>query len=193
MTTTNGPSPSSPTFKTNAWYRYKRCYYFDWPILDRHFYSALPQADYFVDLSRAFPLDVALPIFAKETSSAPTLPISVLDSITTIDTPSLFALFQALTRAPIRTRSLFMPGIWGGQRLKELVRGLGQGWMDSWENVAWGFEVVAPEIGVGIEVEGHRIEVPFGMVLEFQNTAVLGKENVRKYNKVSLCTSIVST
>ena len=70
---------------------------------------------------------------------------------------ALAGLAEAASK-PFRIRSLFMPGVWGGTRLRELIPDL----PEEWPNCAWGFEVVAPENTVtlqfdrGLDVVGFR-------------------------------------
>ncbi|KAI9007617.1 RmlC-like cupin domain-containing protein [Hyaloraphidium curvatum] len=167
-------------YKTDAWYRYKRCYYFDWPIMDRHLHRVLPDADLVVDLSGVFPLDLTPEL---PSDKQVLVPESVMDSVAFVSVPALLSAIASLPSSPLRTRSLFMPGIWGGNRLRELVPGLGSGWMEKWDNVAWGFEVVAPEIGCTLDFGPVRLEVPFAMVLEYQAEGILGRDNTRRYGK----------
>ena len=109
------------------WERYKRSFYVDWPVLNRHQFRALPACDLLVDIT---------------TPSEPTF-VSVNDAIRA---------FGLAAQQPFRVRSLFMPGVWGGTRLRELIPDLPQ----EWPNCAWGFELVGPENTVTFELARTR-------------------------------------
>lgn len=136
----------------STWARYKRNFYVDWPVQNRHQFSVLPASDILVDLTE--PTD---PTFVK--------------------VPELIASFEAATRHPFRIRSLFMPGVWGGTRLQELIPDL----PEEWPNCAWGFEVVAPENTVTFQFGEVSISVAFDMFMHFQPKAILGHKHHRKY------------
>jgi mannose-6-phosphate isomerase class I len=135
-----------------GWEKYKRNFYLDWPIQNRHQFEVLPACDLVVDLTT--PED---PSFTSA---------SVL----------LDGLAQVAQR-PFRIRSLFMPGVWGGTRLRELIPGL----PEEWPNCAWGFEVVAPENTINIEFSGARLSIAFDMLMHFEPSSVLGVGNYRRY------------
>jgi len=97
------------------WPRYKRSFYVDWPVQNKHQFRALPACDLLVDIT------------APENPSF-------------IPAADLLEAFRDAGQRPFRVRSLFMPGIWGGTRLREIVPDLPQ----EWPNCAWGFELVGP-------------------------------------------------
>lgn len=134
------------------WPRYKRSFYIDWPVQDRHFFAALPACDFLIDMH-----DAARPSFVNA---------------------GLF--FHGLAYAaqrPFRIRSLFMPGVWGGHRLQHLIPGLPA----EWPNSAWGFEVVAPENSITFGFGDVALRVPFNLFLHFQAASILGHENHRRF------------
>ncbi len=134
------------------WPRYKRSFYIDWPVQDRHFFATLPACDFLIDMH-----DTARPVFVEV---------------------ELF--LQALTYAaerPFRVRSLFMPGVWGGRRLQHLIPGL----PTEWPNCAWGFEVVAPENSMTFAFGDVALRVPFNLFMHFQAARILGQDNHRRF------------
>ena len=136
------------------WPRYKRSFYVDWPVQNRHLFEVLPACDYLVDMT-----DAAAPAH--------------------VDTRRLLDGLAYAAQRPFRLRSLFMPGVWGGQRLRELVPGL----PDEWPNCAWGFEVVAPENSLALDFDGTRVQVPFELGLHFEAARVLGLSHYRRFGE----------
>ena len=134
------------------WLRYKRSFYVDWPVQDRHFFEALPACDFLIDIH-----DPASPGFVE---------VGLF----------LESLAYAAER-PFRVRSLFMPGVWGGRRLQHLIPGL----PPEWPNCAWGFEVVAPENSVTFTFGDVALRVPFNLFLHFQTARILGHDNHRRF------------
>jgi mannose-6-phosphate isomerase class I len=134
------------------WPRYKRGYYIDWPVQDRHCCAILPACDYLIDLH-----DAARPAFAQ---------VQLF----------LDGLAYAAER-PFRVRSLFMPGVWGGRRLQHLIPGL----PPEWPNCAWGFEVVAPENSLALALGDVALRVPFNLFMHFQAARILGPDQHRRF------------
>jgi mannose-6-phosphate isomerase class I len=134
------------------WPRYKRSFYIDWPVQDRHFFAALPTCDFLIDMH-----DAASPAFAE---------VQLF----------LEGLAYAAER-PFRVRSLFMPGVWGGHRLQHLIPGLPV----EWPNSAWGFEVVAPENSMTFAFGDVALRVPFNLFMHFQAARILGRDNQRRF------------
>jgi len=134
------------------WPRYRRSFYIDWPVQDRHFFSVLPACDFLIDMH-----DVAIPTF--------------------VETQLLFEGLAYAAQQPFRIRSLFMPGVWGGHRLQHLIPGLPA----EWPNCAWGFEVVAPENSMSFTFGDVAVRVPFNLFMHFQARRILGRENHRRF------------
>jgi mannose-6-phosphate isomerase class I len=134
------------------WPRYKRSFYIDWPVQDRHFFSVLPACDFLIDMhDPARPAFVEVQLFLKGLAYA--------------------------AERPFRVRSLFMPGVWGGHRLQQLIPGL----PTEWPNCAWGFEVVAPENSMTLAFGDVVLRVPFNLFMHFQAARILGHENHRRF------------
>ena len=134
------------------WRRYKRSFYVDWPVQDRHFFAALPVCDFLIDMhNTARPAFVEVQLFLEGLAYA--------------------------AQRPFRVRSLFMPGVWGGHRLQHLIPGLPPGWPNS----AWGFEVVAPENSMTFTFGDVALRVPFNLFMHIQAARILGHENHRRF------------
>ena len=134
------------------WPRYKRSFYVDWPVQDRHFFGVLPACDFLIDMhDPASPAFVEVRLFLEGLAYA--------------------------AQRPFRVRSLFMPGVWGGHRLQHLIPGLPA----EWPNSAWGFEVVAPENSIAFVYGDVVLSVPFNLFMHFQAAQILGHENHRRF------------
>lgn len=128
---------------------YKRFYFVDWPVLNRHKRELLPRVDLMID--------------GQETRDP---------SFMTGD--DLRAALGRMGRSYARARPWFTPGPWGGQWLKEVVPGLPQ----EAPNYAWSFELIAPENGLVLE-GGERLEVSFDCLMFHDAEAVLGRHAER--------------
>lgn len=111
-------------------YQYKRAFFVDWRVCDRHKKEIMATCDHF--------LDTTIPGNPKMVSA---------DAIKT-------ALLRS-TRQPFRVVPFFDPGPWGGQWLKEtfdLDR--------SKENFAWGFDCVPEENSMLFSFDNCSFEIP---------------------------------
>jgi mannose-6-phosphate isomerase class I len=134
------------------WPRYKRSFYVDWPVQDRHLFEVLPACDLLIDMH-----DTARPAF--------------------VDVQLFLEGMAYAAQRPFRVRSLFMPGVWGGHRLQQLIPGL----PPEWPNSAWGFEVVAPENSMTFAFGDVTLRVPFNLFMYFQAARILGHDNHRRF------------
>lgn len=110
--------------------KYKRAFFVDWRVLDRHKLGLLPQIDYLLD-----------------TNSAPT-PKMMTGRI------YRSALEQAAAQ-PFRVMPYFDPGVWGGQWMKKVC-----GLDPAQKNYAWSFDGVPEENSLLIDVAGTVLETP---------------------------------
>lgn len=144
-TATNVGAQQSSTFAE----MYKRAYFVDWPILNRHKAQLLPGIDLFVDMQ-----DPANPAC--------------------ISGDNLRAALDEVASRPFRVRPWFSPGPWGGQWLKQHVRGLDQ----NVPNYAWSFELIVPENGL-ILASDERLECSFDLLMFRAHERVLGRAAAR--------------
>jgi mannose-6-phosphate isomerase class I len=111
--------------------KYKRGFFVEWRIADRHKRSFLHDVDYFLDTNA-----------------------SVADAKLITGATFWEGLRKTVTQ-PFRVVPFFDPGIWGGQWMKE-VCGLDEGAT----NYAWCFDCVPEENSLLLAVEGEVIELP---------------------------------
>jgi mannose-6-phosphate isomerase class I len=122
---------------------YKRAYFIDWPVLERHRHALRSRISLWIDANGA-------------------------DWVGVHGT-HLERAIQASAGRPFRTKPWFLPGPWGGQFLKHHV-----GLDATVPNIAWSYELIAPENGVLIGDGQRCLELPFAFMLAGAPVAFLG-------------------
>lgn len=124
---------------------YKRFYFVDWPVLNRHLRSIIRDIDIFVDGQRS-------------------------NAITWMTGDHWRDSINKLTSRPIRARPWFEPGVWGGTWIKDKIDGIPL----NVENYAWSFELIYPENGVILGYNGVMLETTFSSVLFLASENIMG-------------------
>lgn len=125
---------------------YKRFYFVDWVVLNEHKKNHFSRISVMVDAQ--WP-----------------------DMISWSKSVDLREGMKKISHSVFRPRPWFDHGIWGGQWMKEKIPGL-----ETTEgNLAWSFEIIAPECGLVFESDGNLLEVSFDTLMFAEAPAILGR------------------
>jgi mannose-6-phosphate isomerase class I len=127
-------------------YQYKRAFFVDWRICDRHKVKLMEQWDYVLDTT-------------------------INDKPKMVAAAVLLQAFEEMVKRPFRVVPFFDPGPWGGQWLKEVCD-----LETSEPNIAWGFDCVPEENSLLIRFENMVFETPAINLVFYQPEKLLGKK-----------------
>ena len=132
--------------------KYKRGFFVEWRVADRHKRSILDRMDFLLDTKT-----------------------SAKGSLVTGD--AFRDALQLATQGPFRVVPFFDPGVWGGQWMKDRL-GIDQ----TQENYAWCFDCVPEENSILMEApDGQRLEIPAIDLVFAQPRALLGEKTFARF------------
>lgn len=135
---------------TAEWYR--RSFYVDWPVHERHKRNVIGVADYYIDATREEPRVVSRTLLER--------------------------LLAGTAGQPFRCKPYFQPGVWGGQRLKQAA-GLPDSMANSaWD---FELVAPENSILLSFEGEADHIDVPFHLIMWAGARAILGRQGHRDF------------
>ncbi|MCR3907783.1 class I mannose-6-phosphate isomerase [Aeromonas hydrophila] len=125
--------------------RYKRAFFIEWRVFDRHKLAQLPTIDFLLDTN---------------TRGKPTL----------VTGQALLAGLHQAAHQPFRVVPFFDPGVWGGQWMKQVCD-----LDPARPNYAWCFDCVPEENSLYLRIGEVRVEIPSQNLVLCQPSALLGE------------------
>ncbi|MCV3276974.1 class I mannose-6-phosphate isomerase [Aeromonas hydrophila] len=125
--------------------RYKRAFFIEWRVFDRHKLAQLPTIDFLLDTN---------------TRGKPTL----------VTGQALLAGLHQAARQPFRVVPFFDPGVWGGQWMKQVCD-----LDPAQPNYAWCFDCVPEENSLYLRIGEVRVEIPSQNLVLCEPSALLGE------------------
>ncbi|MDD3927114.1 MAG: class I mannose-6-phosphate isomerase [bacterium] len=89
---------------------------------------------------------------------------------------TLAKVMSSLVRYPVRAKPVYIPGVWGGQWVKQ-IRHL----PEEMKNCAWSFEMIPPEVSVQIAIGDSFIDIPFMLFTTAEAVNLMGEDCVREF------------
>lgn len=129
---------------------YKRMYFVDWVVLNKHKQRICSDIKIIVDCQWK-------------------------NTINWATTEVLYGGLKRMSESVFRVRPWFEAGAWGGQWMKDNLKGL----VEDEINYAWSFELILPENGLLFESSGSILEISFDFLMNLFYRNVLGKDAER--------------
>jgi mannose-6-phosphate isomerase class I len=125
---------------------YKRFYFVDWGLLNRHKKEILNKITVLADAQW-------------------------LTEINWMQASDFKDALNKISKSTVRVRPWFEPGAWGGQWIKQHITNVNPDVI----NYAWSFELIVPENGLVFESDGWLLEASFDFLMFHNQQQVLGK------------------
>ncbi len=132
--------------------KYKRSFFVEWRVADRHKRQLFPAVDYVLDTNRG------------------------AGTAKLITGQTFHRGMAAAAAAPFRVVPFFDPGVWGGQWMKKVC-----GLDSDADNYAWCFDCVPEENSILLDVGGEIVELPSVDVVFTQPAALLGPQTYARF------------
>lgn len=132
--------------------KYKRSFFVEWRVADRHKRQLFPAVDYVLDTNRS------------------------VAGAKLITGDTFHRGMAAAASAPFRVVPFFDPGVWGGQWMKKVI-----GLDSDADNYAWCFDCVPEENSILLDVGGDIVELPSVDVVFTQPAALLGPQTYARF------------
>lgn len=145
------PNYKQKNYEEDILRKYKRGFFVEWRIADRHKETLYEKMDYYLDTNR---------------HGEPNM----------VTGRALRAGLDALTRQPFRLVPYFDPGVWGGQWMKEVCK-----LDPEEPNYAWSFDGVPEENSLYLRFGTVRVETPAMNLTKFKPREFLGPKNFARF------------
>ncbi|MFX1818582.1 class I mannose-6-phosphate isomerase [Pseudarthrobacter sp. CC4] len=132
--------------------KYKRSFFVEWRVADRHKRQLFAAVDYVLDTNRS------------------------VGEAKLITGDTFHRGMAAAAAAPFRVVPFFDPGVWGGQWMKKVI-----GLDAEADNYAWCFDCVPEENSILLDVAGEIVELPSVDVVFTQPKALLGQQTYARF------------
>ena len=140
------PNYNATNYDEDILRKYKRGYFIEWRIADKHKAERFESFDYVVDTNA---------------SNDPKM----------ISKDTFIESLKQLSQKPFRTVPYFDPGVWGGQWMKEVCN-----LDTNQSNYAWSFDGVPEENSILFDYDGVTFELPAMDLVLYQPKELLGEQ-----------------